>query len=93
MPTTVKNIYIINVSGSASGGGAIVGLPDSPITNILFQDCNLTCGTPVRLTNTANLDTAGLKITLPNGGPGFTTGSSTGGAKGRPKKSGTQTQP
>ena len=30
MPTTVKNIYIINVSGSASGGGAIVGLPDSP---------------------------------------------------------------
>ena len=39
----------------------------------------------MRLTNTANLDTAGLKITLPNGGPGFTTGSFDGRAKGRPK--------
>ena len=93
MPTTLKNIYIINVTGAATGGGAIVGLPDSPVTNILFRDCSLACGTPVRLTNTANLDTASLKITLPNGGPGFTTGSSTGGTKGGSKKSGTKKQP
>jgi polygalacturonase len=75
MPTSVKNVYIVNVTGTANGGGAIVGLPDSPVSNILFQDCDLTCGTPVRLINTANLDTAGLKITLPNGGPAFTTNS------------------
>ncbi len=93
MPTTVKNIYIVNASSSASGGGAITGLPDSPVTNMLFQDCDLTCGTPVRLTNTANLDTAGLKITLPNGGPDFTNGSANGGSKARPKGPGTKKQP
>ncbi len=71
MPTIVRNVYVINVTGNASGGGGISGLPDSPITNILFQDCNFTSGSAVRLTNTANLDTSGLKITLPNGGPAF----------------------
>jgi polygalacturonase len=72
MPTTVRNVYIINVTGTADAGGSIHGLPDGPITNILFQDCNLTSGSAVRLSNTANLDTSGLKITLPNGGPAFT---------------------
>ncbi|HVT80422.1 MAG TPA: glycosyl hydrolase family 28 protein [Phycisphaerae bacterium] len=72
MPTTVRNVYVINVTGSANGGGAISGLPDSPITNILFKDCNVTSNSPVRLSNTVNLDTSGLKITLPNGGPSFT---------------------
>jgi polygalacturonase len=93
MPTSVKNVYIINVTGSASGGGAIVGLPDSPVTNILFQDCNLTCGSPIRLTNTANLDTAGLKITLPNGGPAFITNNSTPATQPRRNATTTQAQP
>jgi polygalacturonase len=72
MPTTVRNVYVINVTGSARSGGAIHGLPDAPITNILFKDCELTSGSPVRLSNTANLDTSGLKITVPDGGPAFT---------------------
>ncbi|HVT82023.1 MAG TPA: glycoside hydrolase family 28 protein, partial [Phycisphaerae bacterium] len=72
MPTTVRNVYIINVTGTATGGGAILGLPDSPITNIVFKDCDLTANSPVRLTNTANLDTAGLKLKVPNG-PAFIT--------------------
>jgi polygalacturonase len=72
MPTTVRNVYVINVTGNANGGGGISGLPDSPITNILFKDCNITSNSPVRLSNTVNLDTSGLKITLPNGGPAFT---------------------
>jgi len=71
MPTILRNIYIINVTGNANGGGSIHGLPDAPITNILFQDCNLTSGSAVRLSNTANLDTSGLKIMVPNGGPAF----------------------
>ncbi len=69
MPTTVRNVYIIHVTGNARSGGAIVGLPDSPITNIFFRDCELSANSAVRLTNTANLDSAGLKLTLPNGGP------------------------
>jgi len=69
MPTTVKNVYIINVTGNANGGGAITGLADSPITNILFKDCVLTANTGVRITNATNLDTAGLKLTVPNGPP------------------------
>jgi polygalacturonase len=93
MPTSVKNIYIINLSGAATGGGSILGLPDSPVANILFQDCDLTCGTPVRIVNTANLDTAGLKITLPNRGPAFTSTNSTPGTQAPPNLPETQTQP
>jgi polygalacturonase len=93
MPTTVKNIYIINVTGTASGGGSIVGLPDSPVTDILFRDCDFTCGTPVRFINTANLDTAGLKITLLNGRAAFTSTNSTPNTQDSPNIPGTQTQP
>ncbi len=71
LPTTVRNVYILNVTGNANAGGAIHGLPDAPITNILFQDCTLRIGSPVRLSNTANLDLAGLKLTVPDGGPGY----------------------
>lgn len=67
VPTKVRNVYIINVTGNARSGGSIHGVPDSPITNILFQDCVLTAGAPLRLTNTANLDTSGLKLTVPEG--------------------------
>jgi exo-poly-alpha-galacturonosidase len=69
MPTTVKNVYIINVTGTANNGGAILGLPDSPITNILFKDCVFSANSPVRMVNTANLDTNGLKLTVPGGAP------------------------
>ncbi len=93
MPTTVKNIYIINVTGAASGGGSILGLPDSPVTGILCRDCGFTCGTPVRLVNTANLDTAGLKITLPNGRAAFTSTNSTPGTQASPNIPGNRTQP
>jgi len=93
LPTTVKNIYILNVTGTASGGGAIRGLPDSPVANILFRDCDVTCGTPVRLINTASLDTAGLKLTLPNGGPAFISTNSPIAAETHPNRTGTQTQP
>jgi len=94
MPTTVRNVYIINVTGNANAGGSIHGLPDSPITNILFQNCALTSGSAVRLSNTANLDTAGLKITLPNGGPAFTsTNTPAGASTTRPNTRSPQTQP
>ncbi|HEY4329084.1 MAG TPA: glycoside hydrolase family 28 protein [Phycisphaerae bacterium] len=81
MPTVVKNVYIINVTGSARSGGSILGLVDSPITNILFKDCDLKANSAVRLSNTANLDTTGLKLTLPNGGPAFITTNSTTGTQ------------
>jgi polygalacturonase len=93
LPTTVKNIYIVNVTGTASGGGAIRGLPDSPIANILFRDCDVKCGTPVRLFNTTNLDTAGLKLTLPNGGPAFISANAPLSGDARPNRAGAQTQP
>ena len=69
MPTVVRNVYVINVTGNANSGGSIHGLPDSPITNIMFKDCVLTANTGVRLSNTANLDTSGLKLTVANGAP------------------------
>jgi len=62
---TVKNIYIINVTGTATGGGDIVGSPIPPSPTFLFRDCDLTCNTPVRLTNATNLETAGLKSPCP----------------------------
>ena len=75
MPTAIKNVYLINIHGNVSGtgpnGGAgrIHGLEDSPITNILFQNCNITAVAGLHIDNAKNLDTAGLKLTVQQGEP------------------------
>jgi polygalacturonase len=69
MPTKIRNIYLINVTGTVRSGGSIHGLPDSPIENILFQNCDIKATTGLRIDNAAGLDTAGLKLTVEQGAP------------------------
>ena len=69
MPTSIKNVYILGVTGNAASGGMIHGLPDAPITNILFKDCVLTANTGIRIDNAKNVDTSGLKLTVQQGEP------------------------
>jgi polygalacturonase len=71
MPTKIKNVYLINITGNVRSGGAIHGLPDAPIENILFQDCTINAATGLRLDNTLNLDTKGLHLTVDQGSPIF----------------------
>ncbi|HVS70516.1 MAG TPA: glycoside hydrolase family 28 protein [Phycisphaerae bacterium] len=61
-PTTMKDIYLINVSGTARRAGEFEGLPDKPITDVHFIDCHITADAPLRLNNTERVDTSGLTV-------------------------------
>lgn len=65
----VRDIKIINVTGTARTVGTIIGLAGSPITNVVFQNCNITAQTGLTLTHTANLDLSGLHLTVARGDP------------------------
>jgi exo-poly-alpha-galacturonosidase len=62
-PTTMKDIYLINVSGNAGRAGGMNGLPSTPITDVHFIDCNLTADAPLRMNHADRIDTSGLLVT------------------------------
>lgn len=59
----VRNITIINVSGTADSVGDMTGLKDSPITDVKFINCNITANKGFTLKNIKNIDLSGLTIT------------------------------
>lgn len=61
-PTTMKNVFLINVSGDARSAGAMNGLPAKPITDVHFIDCHITAATGLRMNNVERIDTAGLTV-------------------------------
>jgi polygalacturonase len=65
----VRNVQIINVSGAVTEAGFIHGLPDSPIDNVTFKDCNIKAESGLRVENVKNLDISGLTIEANNGEP------------------------
>ncbi|MGD1084085.1 MAG: glycosyl hydrolase family 28 protein [Verrucomicrobiota bacterium] len=65
----VRNVKMINVSGSVRSAGAIHGLPASFIQGLTFEDCNLAAQRGLTIENATNVDTSGLHITVPNGEP------------------------
>jgi polygalacturonase len=65
----VRNVKIINVSGTVRSVGVIHGLPGSPIENVVFQNCNITAQTGLTITNARHLDLSGLHLTVANGDP------------------------
>jgi len=67
MPTKIKNVYLINIHGTVRSGGVIHGLPDSPIENVLFKDCDIKAATGLRIDNAEGLDTNGLKLSVEQG--------------------------
>jgi hypothetical protein len=67
--TVVRNIRLINFSGTASSGGVMVGMKDSPILGVKFKDCNVTAQRGLVLGNVKNPDLSGLKLKVAEGEP------------------------
>lgn len=59
----VRNIKIINVSGTADSVGDMSGLANSPITDVKFINCNITAKKGFTLRHVDNIDLSGLTIT------------------------------
>ena len=65
----VRNVKIINVSGTVENAGIIHGLKDSPIENVTFENCDIHAKKGLVLENVKNLDLSGLTITVEEGEP------------------------
>jgi polygalacturonase len=65
----VRNVKMINISGTVNSAGAIHGLPGSPIRGLTFENCNLTAQRGLMLENVTNIDSAGLHLKVPSGEP------------------------
>jgi polygalacturonase len=65
----VRNVKIINVSGTTSSAGIIHGLKDSPIQGVTFENCDITAQRGLRIENAVGVDTSGLKIKVSQGEP------------------------
>jgi polygalacturonase len=67
--TVVRNVRLINFTGTAQTGGIMHGLKDSPIRDVKFENCNFTAQRGLRMENAVNVDTSGLKIQVQEGDP------------------------
>ena len=64
-----RRIRLINVSGTAQSGGVIRGLKDSPIENVVFEDCRVTAETGLVVEHAREMDYYGLKLAVKEGAP------------------------
>jgi len=67
--TVVRNIRLINFSGTAQSGGDMHGLKDGPIQGIKFRNCNITTQRGLVLSNVQDPDLSGLKLKVAEGDP------------------------
>jgi polygalacturonase len=65
----VRNVKMINISGTVNSAGIIHGLRDSPIQGLTFENCNLTAQRGLTLENVTNVDSSGLHIQVAAGEP------------------------
>jgi exo-poly-alpha-galacturonosidase len=65
----VRNVKIINVSGTTGYVGDMHGLKDSPITNASFENCHIKAKRGLVLENVRDLDLSGLTIEVEEGEP------------------------
>jgi polygalacturonase len=65
----VRNVKIINVSGTAANVGDMHGLKDSPIRNVSFQNCHIKAQRGFTIDNVADVDLAGLTVEVTQGEP------------------------
>ncbi|CAM3859247.1 glycoside hydrolase family 28 protein [Mucilaginibacter galii] len=63
----VRNVKLINVSGTVATIGDMHGLEGSPITNVVFQDCVLTAEKGFTLDKVEQVDLSGLKANVKEG--------------------------
>jgi exo-poly-alpha-galacturonosidase len=66
----VRNVRIINVSGTTQNAGDMHGLPGSPIRNVSFENCHIKAQKQgLILDHVEDLDLSGLTIEVPQGEP------------------------
>jgi exo-poly-alpha-galacturonosidase len=63
----VRNVKIINVSGTVDKVGDMYGLDDSPIENVIFENCTINAKTGFILENVKGLDLSRLTIQVEEG--------------------------
>ncbi|MBN2181117.1 MAG: glycoside hydrolase family 28 protein [Sedimentisphaerales bacterium] len=63
----VRNVKIINVSGTTQNVGDMRGLKDSPVRNVTFENCRIKARTGFILENVQELDLSGLTIEVEQG--------------------------
>ncbi len=63
----VRNVKIINVSGTTKSVGDMHGLKGSPIRNVSFENCHIKAQTGFTLDNVTELDLSGLTIEVEKG--------------------------
>jgi len=67
--TVVRNVRLVNFSGTAQSGGVMHGLKDSPIQGVKFKNCNVTAQRGLVLGNVQNPDLSGFSLKVAEGGP------------------------
>ena len=65
--TDVRNVQLINFTGTAQSVGVFNGLKGSPIHDVKFVNCKITAQRGLTLENVRDLDLAGLSATVAEG--------------------------
>jgi len=63
----VRNVKIINVSGTTASVGDMHGMKDSPIRNVTFENCKIKAKRGFTIDNVEELDLSGLTIEVEQG--------------------------
>jgi exo-poly-alpha-galacturonosidase len=63
----VRNVKIINVSGTVKSIGDMHGLKDSPIRNVTFENCKIKAQKGFTIENVKDIDLSGLSIEVEQG--------------------------
>jgi polygalacturonase len=69
VPTVVRDVKLIDITGTADSAGVVDGLPGSPVQGLVFTDCHLTTKTGLVLTRVQDPDLSGLDLTVAQGDP------------------------
>jgi hypothetical protein len=63
----VRNVQLINITGTVEAIGDMHGLPGSPIQGILFKNCQLTADKGLLIEYAKDIDLSGLQATVKTG--------------------------
>jgi len=67
--TVLRNVQVINLSGSAETVGVIQGYKESPVEGVIFGNCHVTAKRGLVLANVGDVDRSGLDLTVSEGEP------------------------
>jgi len=65
--TEVRDVQLINITGSVRNLGVMTGLKDSPIHDVKFVNCKLSAQRGLTLENCKDIDVSGLQATVAEG--------------------------